>query len=545
MLAAGLRALRAPASRTLNVSAMSLISLLLTTCALPTAHSVSAQDGVELREVPAPEVLESARQVLGTGRLNTIHEGVRVAGTCLEQGIEGDFELLFDGAGRFRHGVRSELGETVAFDGETAWSRDLYRVVRRLSFGARVSTQSWIWVQTGRWALEDGPFEVRRLEGYPAPEGTIPLRVSRTDEPWSATLILDATSFLPRELVCPRPTGERRYRFEKWANALGLRYPGLVEVTGVTGDVSRFEATTIEKAPTFVRSPYEPVFQRPIDTVFEGPSPGTVPSRRAPTGHLLVHPRVNQQDVGWFVLDSGAGAMCIDPGIADRLRMGRVGEVNIVGVGGATRGSFRRRARVAAGPLTLPDFAWVELETASFEKILGAPVAGILGYELFARAVVAIDMKTGRVELSDPTSFKGSFDPARWLPLRFDDRIPCIEVSFEGDRSGWFRVDTGSDDSLILHTPAVDRLGLLEGRETKEVEHAGVGGRVQARRGELAWVELAGRRFENVPTTFSTATESGLATPYTTGTLGSGLLEHFRLVFDYGGERVALLPVED
>ena len=54
-------------------------------------------------------------------------------------------------------------------------------------------------------------------------------------------------------------------------------------------------------------------------------------------GQPLVRPLVNGRDVGWFILDTGAGAMAITPRAARGAKM-RSGEpIDAVGVGGSVR----------------------------------------------------------------------------------------------------------------------------------------------------------------------------------------------------------------
>lgn len=60
---------------------------------------------------------------------------------------------------------------------------------------------------------------------------------------------------------------------------------------------------------------------------------------------------------------------------------------------------------------------------------------------------------------------------------------------------------------MTRHAPAVERLGLLAGRETRESRSGGVGGSRPSRKGKLAWFELADRRFESPEVEFAGAGE--------------------------------------
>jgi len=517
----------APPSTTPIHLTMSLCLLILAACLNP-----------EVREVPAHDVLASVRTAMGADALEAMAGGVHVSGSCHEHGVDGTFDFLFNRRGAFKHGVRSRIGEQVAFDGETGWASDSSGLVRRTSFSARASSQGWLWVQSGRWLAADSPFLITRREGLVDDGASIALHLVHRDAPWEATLYVDSDSHLPRRLVRQRPAGERVYSFDDWKGDLGFQYPHRVMVKNVAGDISTFEADEVAKAPSFFRDPFEAIFRRPTDAVFDGAKPSRVEARRMSTGHIVVHPTVGGKDLGWFILDSGAGAMCIDPGVADELGLEAFGEVSVVGTGGATPGRFRSGAILELGPLRMPDISWLELDTSFLEPFFGVPVAGVIGYEFFARAVVSLDLVAGQVEVHDPDQFKLD---GEWQPLLLDDRIPCVQASFEGDRQDWFRLDTGSNDTVTFHAPTVERLELLEGRKTYAAAHSGVGGTGHARRGRLDWFELSGVRMEDIDVSFSTSARSALATPFTAGNLGGGTLEAFKLVLDYGGERIAFL----
>jgi hypothetical protein len=156
---------------------------------------------------------------------------------------------------------------------------------------------------------------------------------------------------------------------------------------------------------------------------------------------------------------------------------------------------------------------------------------------MMARAIVEIDMVTPALAVHDPAAYSGA--GLTWHRLYVDQRVPCVEASFEG-HSGVFRLDTGAAPSTVaFHAPAVERLKLLEGRATNPSMAAGVGGAIPAREGELAWFEIAGRRHEHVEATFISDGKGALADPYTLGNLGGELLKPFRLVMDYQKGRIA------
>src|SRR5262249_22131262 len=113
--------------------------------------------------------------------------------------------------------------------------------------------------------------------------------------------------------------------------------------------------------------------------------------------------------------------------------------------------------------------------------------------------------------------------------------------SYEGDRKGWFRLDTGAGDTVSFHSPTVRKYKLLDGRKTSTTLQGGVGGMVKAKSGQIGWFELAGHRFENPGVIFAEADKGALADEYLDGNLGQQFLQPFRVVFNYPAEQIAFI----
>ena len=162
--------------------------------------------------------------------------------------------------------------------------------------------------------------------------------------------------------------------------------------------------------------------------------------RRAPLGHLLVHPRVNGRDVGWFVLDSGAGSSTIVPGVAEELGLEIVQQVEAMSVKGMISTPVRRAESLELGAITLRNIKLVDFELASWG--FGEAIAGIVGSELFKRAVVEVELAEDVIGIHDPAGYV--LEAGNWegLTLRFGH--PHVRARFEGDREGLFKIDLGA-----------------------------------------------------------------------------------------------------
>lgn len=495
--------------------------------ALPGAEQVSVED-----------VLERVREAVGYRASRALEQGVWERGTCSIEGLEGSYSLLFEPGGSFLQEIRTELPETTGFDGTTCWARDATGMPRVLALGGRTATLARMDVLTNAWLAPGSEAFAIAVDDEASDGEAIALTLQRGA--WRATLFVARDSMVPRRLVSERAGGERTFELEDWQETLGFRLPHHLTVEGIAGDVSVFEIERVTPAPAFVRNPYELAGGPPEDTTFDASEPASFEAGRARTGHLLVRPTVDDRDVGWFLLDSGAGALCLDRRVADGLGLERFGKVSVVGAGGAVTGAYRSASTVALGPMAFRGVPWLELRMGALEPLLGVDdLAGILGFDLFMRAVVVVDAEANRVELHAPGDYE--LPSGEWQELRLDDRTPCVEASFEGDHTGWFRIDTGSDDTVIFHGPAVERLDLLADRDVERARTGGVGGFGQSHRGDLRWFELGGHRLEDLRVTFHDGAVGALRNAHTEGLIGLGLLRRFVLVLDCAGGRVAFL----
>lgn len=262
--------------------------------------------------------------------------------------------------------------------------------------------------------------------------------------------------------------------------------------------------------------------------------------KRAPTGHLLVKPRVNGVDDGWFIFDSGAGICVVSTPHMERYGLKEEGQIDSTGVGGAVKNKLYTAARVEVGPLLLQDHAIMATDLSFLKQHLKEEIAGILGYGVFTPSVIEIDLATPRIVMHDPATYALP-GGASWSQMKVENRIPSVHAKFEG-REGLFRLDTGANSQVTFHQPAVEKWKLLEGRETQETKLGGVGGFVQARKGAVAWFELGGVRSEDLPVEFAMEAKGNFAEASKDGNIGAGLLRRYTLVLEYGKERIAFMP---
>ncbi len=94
---------------------------------------------------------------------------------------------------------------------------------------------------------------------------------------------------------------------------------------------------------------YDPVTTRPDDTRFDLVASPNVEVKRARTGHVLVRPKVDGLDLGWFIFDTGGGGTILDSKAATKMRLEPVGAETITSFLGTVPTSILRAASLELG----------------------------------------------------------------------------------------------------------------------------------------------------------------------------------------------------
>jgi hypothetical protein len=145
---------------------------------------------------------------------------------------------------------------------------------------------------------------------------------------------------------------------------------------------------------------------------------------RRTENNLLVRPLVNGQDLGWFILDTGASGLTITPGAAERIGLAAVASTTIQGQLPTT---VYQAQSLEIGQLTLlnPRFAGLDMP---WSKIyFGERVQGICGWDVFAHSIVEIDMREHRVSIHEPTTFTSPID--QWTSFDLVNGRPHLPPS--------------------------------------------------------------------------------------------------------------------
>lgn len=455
-------------------------------------------------------------------------------GTDDTGGVTAEDTLHVEGGGRFREERRGALGQTIGYDGKDCWVLEPFGTERLFHFNDRETALMDAWLTTGLWAAHPEWFEIKVSTG--AGDGPVHVVVRLKGGVREADLSIDRSTMMPTGYLVETPVGPEVYSFSEYREAGGVKVPGKVF------DKTEFEEhTTLYAQVTVDGSHPDFAFHAHAATKvkYDPSKPATIETKRAISGHTLVHPLVDGQDVGWFILDSGAGIMVIDDAAAEKLKWTRFGKTAMAGVGGVVKSGFDQGKTFQLGQVTLLDPVYAQLDLGMISKFLGVTIAGVCGYQFFESATVTLQPQSGTAAVYAPKAFKQ--EGVKWQALQLEDNCPVVTAKFEGDHEGPFRLDTGDAGTITFHSPAVAKFKLLDGRETKNAAAGGVGGLQVIKVGTLKWVEVGGHRLENVHAAFSDTKKGTFADQYLLGNIGQTLFRGQTIVFDYPQQQIAFV----
>ncbi len=240
--------------------------------------------------------------------------------------------------------------------------------------------------------------------------------------------------------------------------------------------------------------------------------------------------------VGLFLLDTGAQATVIDLRLAAqaRLHLGRGVDLNAPAGDVAARRTGGLELRLEGGPSARVEATVADLSDTA--RVMGLPLAGVLGMDFLARFVLVLDYRSGAVRLSpgDPTTNAAS-TPMRVAPLPFvGARVERGRRSAQGD----FQIDTGSNTAIEFWAPFAARA--FPGARGAPGESIGLGGVEATDRGRIDVLEIADRRIEGLTANFADEGHPDGAGPNYAGVIGGPAWAGRVLTLDFPGCRIAL-----
>lgn len=241
-----------------------------------------------------------------------------------------------------------------------------------------------------------------------------------------------------------------------------------------------------------------------------------------------------------LILDSGAGATVLDESLAAELGLLPTGGFSAAGIGGLETFGFAVVPEYSALGATVTDqtLALMDLDSSLYPST-GRHVGMILGYDFLSRFLTVIDYGSRTVALYPAEGFPL---PSGGVPIPAERamRLLAVEAVLEDSIPVRLLIDTGAGGALHLSRSFMEaHPSFLEGRETLEIELAGLGGISRSTVFRAGSMTLGGF---TVPTGLCSALPDIPVVSGFDGILGTAVLARFVVRLDYATPAISLEP---
>jgi hypothetical protein len=273
--------------------------------------------------------------------------------------------------------------------------------------------------------------------------------------------------------------------------------------------------------------------------------------------NLIILPvTINDSDTLNFILDTGVRYPLItELPYINKLELNYLMPVEIQGLGeGETLTAYRsgnNRMKIEGMVAHNQEVQMIINENFQISHILGLPVHGLIGFNLFKDYIVTINYLHKKITLYKPEYYK--YRDRRKdiiLPLHFEGNKPFVHTTIVTQDSTEvpvkLLVDTGASDALWLSENSDERIELPD-VHIETFLGRGLNGDVFGKKGRLdgLWVGPLILPKPIVAFPNSELIDELMSTNDRNGTLGAEILRRFLVTLDYRNQRLTLRPTSD
>jgi len=270
--------------------------------------------------------------------------------------------------------------------------------------------------------------------------------------------------------------------------------------------------------------------------------------------NLIIIPAIiNKSDTLRFILDTGVSNTIItDTAVSAYLKSDYVRTIRLDGVGADSTleatVSIGNTLRVGYARIDEHNLIVLKKDVLKLSELVGTPIHGLIGYDLFERFVVTVDFQHRQLLIQLPQYFKYRRAMGAKIPLEITNKKPYIDdiaISELGKKEiVKLLLDTGAGHAVMLNTYATN-VPLPD--TTIEVQLGmGLSGKISGKLGRLDKFRIGSHDLSQVVTSFpDSASFGGKIDPLLNrqGNIGGELLRRFRIIINYPENYMTMKPV--
>jgi hypothetical protein len=256
---------------------------------------------------------------------------------------------------------------------------------------------------------------------------------------------------------------------------------------------------------------------------------------------MMIECKIDGRGPFHMIVDTGDPVMTITPETARRLGLSVKNAGTVTGGGNnAVESGDARLATLEIGSLSLSNVDSGVIDLNQIRTKFHFPyLDGIVGYEILKRyaTFVNVDAATLSFDATMPAV------PANASTTAFTGALPEIPMKIAGIPTTVL-VDTGDRSSLTLFTPFAKRYLFYDRYRSRQniVTGYGLGGPIYADVFTLPRLDVFGFHVAGVVTRASRQTRGVFATTGDGGSIGTGMLKRFNVVYDYPDHTIVAWP---
>ena len=255
---------------------------------------------------------------------------------------------------------------------------------------------------------------------------------------------------------------------------------------------------------------------------------------------IFLQVRVNNSKMFWFNVDTGLETSIFDSEQAKALGLELVEKSHVPVPGGMIELAFANDVSLSLAGIELSSQRVQTLPLIPFAPILGRPIHGIVGHDLFKRFVVDIDYARQVINLYNPINYQYSGNGER-IAVTIENDEPFMQAKIipagHAPINAKLKIDTGSTDALGLNGSFVQNVQLINSNQ-KVLPQPGfaLGGITENYVTRIAGLQIGGLFIQYPIAGYS----KDLSRTGDAGTVGGEIFHRFRVIFDYARGQMIL-----
>jgi hypothetical protein len=289
-----------------------------------------------------------------------------------------------------------------------------------------------------------------------------------------------------------------------------------------------------------------------VGFLFDNPKKKSMTIKFKQISNLIIIPvSINGSDTMNFILDSGIKDPIItELTLVEELNLNYMKPIELRGLGNdLTTQAYQSGDNTISLPGLSAKHQKINViidENFQISQILGMPVHGLIGFNLFNNYIIKVNYIAEEIKLYKPQDF--DYEPMKndiVLPIEFIRNKPVVHSEIIQDNGEavpvLLLIDTGASDALWLSPSSNDQIKIPE-KNIYSFLGVGLGGELFGHKGRIQSLSLGGRLLEQPIVSFpeSEYINNVITQEQRNGSIGGEILRRFTIFFDYFNKRIIM-----